>query len=153
MRKSIVIAGFSGIGKTECAKKYKNVIDLDSAEYVYDDRDIQDIPFEERKGQKRKPNPNWPQNYIKAIKKAMNQYDFVLVWDREDIIKEYIKHKIAFLLCYPSIEDLHKYYAERFKNRGNLDNYIQMKFNQYPNKMIFLKPLMLQKLFYVTTKL
>lgn len=70
MNKKIVIAGFSGIGKTTLASKYKNVIDLDAAEFVYDDSNMLNIPFEKRKGEERKANPFWPQNYIKAIKKT-----------------------------------------------------------------------------------
>ena len=77
MKKGIVIAGFSGIGKTTLAKKYKNVIDLDSAEFVYNDSNMLHIPFEKRKGEKRNPNINWPNNYINAIKEAIHQYDLV----------------------------------------------------------------------------
>lgn len=134
MKKGMIIAGFSGVGKTELSKKYKNAIDLDSAEFVYDDSNMLHIPFEQRKGEKRTPNPDWPNNYIDAIKMAVKEYDFVLVWDREDIIEEYFKNKIEFTLCYPVKEDL-PYYIERFKNRGNSEKYIQMKLNQYKDRM------------------
>ena len=97
MKKSIVISGFSGIGKTTLAKKYKNVIDLDAAEFVYDDSNIIHIPFEQRKGEKRNPNKNWPNNYIRAIKDAIQRYDLILVWDREDIIGEYINDIIEIV--------------------------------------------------------
>lgn len=60
MKKGIVIAGFSGIGKTVLGTKYKNVLDLDAAPYVYDDTDMLSISFEQRKGMKRKANPAWP---------------------------------------------------------------------------------------------
>ena len=134
MKKGIVIAGFAGIGKTTLAKKYKNVIDLDSAEFVYDDSNMLHIPFEKRKGEKRNPNINWPNNYINAIKEAIQQYDLILVWDRQDIIKEYIKNDINFTLCYPTKEDLPQY-IERFRNRGNTEKYIKMKLKQYDEKI------------------
>lgn len=146
MKKSIVIAGFSGIGKTELAKKYSNVVDLDSAEYVYDDSDILDIPFERRKGEKRKPNPLWPQNYINKIKEVMTQYDFVLVWDRKDIIEEYIKNDIEFVICYPSYKDLFKYYGKRYIKRGNSRKYIRMKMIQYFKKKIYFRKLNAKKI-------
>lgn len=145
MKKGIIIAGFSGIGKTTLAKKYKNVIDLDSAEFVYDDSNILHVPFEKRKGEKRKPNINWPNNYINAIKEAIHQYDLVLVWDREDIIEEYIKNDIDFILCYPTKEDLNEY-IKRFRARGNTEKYIQMKLKQYDEKIKLFKNLKIEKI-------
>lgn len=146
--KGIVIAGFSGIGKTTLANKYKNVIDLDAREFAYDDSDIMHIPLEKRKGEKRPANPNWPQNYIDAIKKVINKYDIILVWDREDIIKEYLKNKIEFILCYPAKEDL-KYYIQRFKERGNTPQYIEWKLKQYEEKLLFFQTLTVKKIILV----
>lgn len=145
MKKGIIIAGFSGIGKTTLSHKYTNIIDLDSAEFVYDDSDILHVPFEKRKGENRKPNPYWPQNYINAIKKAILEYDIVLVWDRQDIINEYLNNNFEFILCYPSKEDLTNY-IQRFKNRGNSEKYIKMKLSQYDEKMIFFETLNVPKI-------
>ena len=130
----IIIAGFSGIGKTTIARKYKNVIDLDASEYAYDEKEFLNIDIEKRKGKVRKPNPNQPNNYIEAIKNAINDYDIILVWDREDIIEEYIKNKFDFMVCYPPKNDLDNY-VQRYKNRGNSDKYIEMKLNQYDNRI------------------
>lgn len=145
MNKGLVIAGFSGIGKTILASKYKNVIDLDSAEYAYDDTNIINIPFEKRKGEKRKINPLWPQNYIIAIKEAQKKYDIILVWDREDIIKEYINSEIKFILCYPSKDDLNNY-IQRYRSRGNSEKYIKWKLRQYEDKMVLFKKLNVPKI-------
>lgn len=145
MKKGIVIAGFSGIGKTTLGSKYKNVIDLDAAEYVYDDTDILHIPFEQRKGMDRKKNPDFPKNYIEAIKSAIYKYDLVLVWDREDILNEYIKNKIDFILCYPDESEFLNY-ATRFKSRGNTDDYIKWKINQYYEKLPFFNKLNVKKI-------
>ena len=127
------------------AKKYSNVIDLDSAKYVYDDSDMLHIPFEQRKVLKRKANPDWPNNYIKQIKQCKKDYDIILVWDREDIIKEYLNNNIGFMLCYPSKEDL-KYYISRFKNRGNSEEYIEWKINQYGEKIKNFEELNVEKI-------
>lgn len=145
MKKGIVIAGFSGIGKTELARKYSNVLDLDSASYVYDDSEILHIPFEQRKGEKRKPNTLWPNNYIEAIQDNLSKFDYVLVWDREDIINAYIKNGIDFILCYPSREALQEY-PQRFRNRGNTEQYIKMKLEQYEEKMRFFAQLDVEKI-------
>lgn len=134
LKKGTIIAGFSGIGKTTLAKKYKNVIDLDASEYAYDEADILNIDIEKRKGEHRKPNPNWPDNYIEAIEKAIRIYDIVLVWDREDIIKEYLKNGFNFMVCYPSRNDLENY-VQRYKSRGNSDKYIEMKLKGYDERL------------------
>lgn len=142
---SIIIAGFSGIGKTSLGKKYSNVIDLDSAEYAYDDSDILYLSLEQRKGIDRKQNKEWPENYIKAIKDAILKYEYVLVWDRIDIVEEYIKNKLDFILCYPSKDSL-EIYKERYKNRGNSDFYIDKKIKEYDEKMKFFNKLNIKKI-------
>ena len=67
MKKGIIIAAFATCGKTYLGKKYKNVIDLESSSYKYDNTEIINIPPEERKGTIRRKNPNWPNNYYNAI--------------------------------------------------------------------------------------
>ncbi len=130
----LVIAGFAGIGKTTLGKKYKNVIDLDSSKYAYDDSDLENLSIEERKGLPRRKNKKWPDNYIKAILDALNTYDFVLVWEREDILEEYQKHHIPFVLCYPNRNSLETY-QKRYKDRGNSEIYIKKKIEQYKRRI------------------
>lgn len=130
----IVIAGFSGIGKSTLARKYKNVIDLDASEFVYDDTGLENLNIEQRKGLKRKSNPNWPKNYIDAIKKEVENYDIVLVWERPDILMEYKRNNIDFSLCYPTKESLN-IYANRYLIRGNSKEYVNMKINQYDERL------------------
>lgn len=142
---AVIIAGFSGIGKTSLGKKYSNVIDLDSAEYAYDDSDILYLNLEQRKGMDRKQNKEWPENYIKAIKDATCKYEYVLVWDRIDIVEEYIKNNLDFILCYPSKDSL-EIYKKRYKNRGNSDFYIDKKIKEYDEKMKFFKELNVKKI-------
>lgn len=136
MSKGMVIAGFSGIGKTELAKKYKNVIDLDAAEYVYDNSCVAHLSLERRKGEERPTNVDWPDNYIEEIRQCILKYDLILVWDREDIINEYFKNNIDFIVCYPSKKDL-PHYIERYRKRGNSEKYIKMKIKQYEKRTIF----------------
>ena len=66
MKKPIIIAGFAGIGKTTLAKKYKNVIDLESSLYKYDNIGLEGIPVEQRKGTIRNPNKDWPRKLYKC---------------------------------------------------------------------------------------
>lgn len=145
MKNGLVIAGFSGIGKTELAKKYNNVIDLDSADYAYDNSALLHLPLEARKGKKRPSNPMWPDNYISVIKESLVKYDLVLVWDREDIIEEYFNNGINFVLCFPDKSDLDNYIS-RYRKRGNSEEYIKMKLEQYDFKMPFFERLNVDKI-------
>lgn len=141
----LIIAGFSGIGKTTLAAKYKNVIDLDAATYVYTDIGLEHLSLEERKGLKRPSNPNWPMNYIEAIQSAIKRYDIILVWDRPDIVNMYLSHHIPFLLCYPSRDSLREYY-DRFISRGNSKSYANMKMDQYETRLSFYQQLPVDKI-------
>ena len=128
----IVIAGFAGIGKTTLAKKYKNVIDVESSPYKWDYSNIDTSNLESLKGTtNRTRNINFPNNYILAIKNAQKQYDIVLVWIHpEEILPEYDKNDIDYILAFPSKEALSEY-RERFITRGNNQEYIEKVLGNY----------------------
>ena len=67
MSKGYLIGGFKAIGKTTLARKYDNVIDLESSDYQYLlDDNLKEFSKEERKGRKdRVKNREYPMNYIK----------------------------------------------------------------------------------------
>ena len=123
MNKCIIIAGYAGIGKTTLAKKYKNVYDIESSIYKWDNSECENIPIEQRKGTRRKQNPLWPQNYINEIQNKSRIYDILLVWIHPDILEIYDKYNISYIICYPEKEAL-KIYKQRFISRGNNKEYI-----------------------------
>lgn len=146
----IVIAGFAGIGKTTLAKKYKNVIDIESSPYKYDYSSTTIDDIEKIKGDKsRSINKDFPLNYINAIKKAIKEYDVVCVWIHpEEALPNYDKYEIEYYLCFPYKDALYEY-KERFLNRGNTKEYIDRVIGDYdkryeqfmsnPHKKILLK--------------
>ncbi len=128
---SLIIAGFAGIGKTTLAKKYKNVIDLESSLFKWDNTGLEDIPVEKRKGlSTRKENKDWPNNYISEIKKQSIVYDVVLVWIRPDVLELYDKNDIEYVMCFPDKESLN-IYVQRYIERGNNKDYIEGIVNNY----------------------
>lgn len=134
MKKGVVIAGFAGIGKTTLAKKYANIIDVESSPYKYDYAGIDKSQYEKVKGSKeRKPNKDYPQNYINAIIDAQTKYDIVLVWLHPEILEEYDKYGIEYILCYPSIEAFTSYRNNLLK-RGNGVEFVDKLLNIYPTR-------------------
>ena len=134
--KGFILAGFSGIGKTMLAQKYSNVVDLDPFVYAYSDN-LNGESIEKHKGETHIPNPDWPQNYLDEIKRCTKIYDLVLVWDRIDIVKEYIANNFSFAICYPDDNSLKKFYKDRFLSRGNSEKYVEWKLKQYEEKIAF----------------
>ena len=126
----MVIAGFAGIGKTTLAKKYKNVVDIESSLYKWDNSGLEDVPVEARKGMKRNENKEWPLNYINEIKDKMEKYDIVLVWIKPDVLELYEKYNIKYTLCYPKEEAL-PIYEQRYRDRGNSEEYINKVINSF----------------------
>lgn len=135
MKKGIVIAGSAGVAKTTLAKKYKNVIDIESSPYKYDYSNIKNVNVEEMKGRRdRVINKEFPLNYINAIKKAKDEYDIVLVWLHPDqILPYYDYYNIDYYLCFPSKEAFSEY-KDRFINRGNNQEFINRVINSYDKR-------------------
>lgn len=128
--KGIVIAGFGGVGKTELAKKYKNVIDLESIfwKWQYNERHMN---IEEYKsGNDRIPNPNFPQNYIEAIKENQKKYDIVLIAYSTIICRAVKENNVSFLLCYPD-KEAKDIYIERYRKRGNNECFINKNIESF----------------------
>lgn len=137
--KKIIIAGFAGIGKTFLAKKYKNVVDLESSRFVYDYTDIPHADYEKLKGTKNRTlNKNFPENYIKAIKESEKKYDVICIWLKLEMLPLYEKNKIDYTICYPSEKAFEKY-KNLYIQRGNNNGWIQHALEAYPKYVAALK--------------
>lgn len=123
MCKGIIISAFATCGKTYLGKKYKNVIDLESSNYKFDNSDLANIPSEERKGTKRKLNSNWPENYYNAIVDATNKYDIVLVQLKPEHFDYFDKHNIRYSIAYPNLNNFEEI-KRRCINRNNNKDFI-----------------------------
>ena len=124
MARGIIIAGFATCGKSILAKKYSNVIDLDSSNYKYNNANIKNVPIEERKGTNRQINRKWPGNYYKAISKAIKKYDVVLVQLKPEHFNYFDKNNIKYSIAYPNINNWEEE-KKKCINRGNNENFIK----------------------------
>ena len=115
----IFIFAFTATGKSTVARKYKNVIDMESTRYKYLDNNVED---ESLKSTKRKINKEWPSNYFKSLKKVKDKYDYILIAD--EICNDFlINNKYDYWYVYPKRE-LKQEYLDRCKKRGNNEEFI-----------------------------
>lgn len=114
-----VLSVFAGLGKTTVGQKYDNVCDLTSSKYRYDYNNINVCDYEKMKYDENVVvNPFWPDNYLGALRDAMNKYDVVLVPSNEDIRLLLQREKMEFMFVLPSM-DSKEMLLERYKDRGN----------------------------------
>ena len=132
MEKILVLA-YPGSGKTELERQYEDVVDFEHQDfrYVYDES-IRHLPLELRKGSAdlRKDKPEWPENFLtnalsEKKKKKIVVSPFVrTVYEayNSDYFKDKAKDVKTILVC-PRLDQFEDY-IERFKKRGNSDNFI-----------------------------
>ena len=114
----VFIFAFTATGKTTVAKKYENVIDLESTYYKY----INYTDDESLKSTARSINEEWPNNYFEALKNVKDKYDYILIAD--EICNEFlINNKYDYWYVYPKRE-LKQEYLDRCKKRGNNEEFI-----------------------------
>lgn len=121
MSKIKVISVFAGLGKTTVGEKYLYVCDLQSSPFRCDYSNIKKEDYEKMKyNSARIPNPEWPNNYLKAIINAIKDYDLVLVPSSEDVRTLLIDNNIDFLFVLPSNDqETRKKLLERYMKRKN----------------------------------
>lgn len=148
MKNKLLILAYMGTGKTQLEKHYKNVVDLDFQDYKYIyDKTIKHLPLEQRKGQTslRTENPEYPNNFITAIFAELEKGKIVVSPFIEHVFKaidgDDFKRKaenVRIILVFPTANNFGEY-VERFKNRGNNDEFIARREKEFPSLMELLE--------------
>ena len=131
---------YMGTGKTELENRYDNVIDFDFQDYKYIyDESIRHLPLEQRKGSTnlRTENPDYPQNFLADAIKLLNEEKIVVSPFIDHVFKAYDGSNIAsqvenlrtILVC-PTRDNFDEY-VERFKKRGNSDEFIARREKEF----------------------
>jgi len=136
---NILVLAYPGIGKTYVADHYQNVIDFEHQHYIHIyDEDIRHQPLEQIKGQtsKRRPNPEWPNNYIGAIKEELKKGRMVITpfipATYEVLTKKDLNQDVRIILAVfdkNNFEDL----AKRYRIRNNTEEFIERRRLDFPN--------------------
>ena len=96
----IFIYAFSATGKSTVAKKYSNVIDMESTLYKYLGVFQED---ESLKSTEREINQQWPENYFNKLMEVNDKYDYILI--SYDICNEFLKeNNFEYWIVYPKKE-------------------------------------------------
>ena len=115
----IFIFAFTATGKSTVARKYENVIDMESTQYKYMNSNVDD---ESLKSTVRNVNKEWPDNYFDALEKIKDKYDYILIAD--EICNDFlVNNKYDYWYVYPK-RKLKQEYLDRCKKRGNNEEFI-----------------------------
>ena len=140
MKDKTLVISYTGTGKTETAKRYSNVVDLDFTDYKYIyDKSARHLPVGLLKGNDkvRTENPDYPQNFINA---ALNQLgrgyivmsafiEFVYDAITSEEFSQRAKDVRIILVC-PTRNDWEEY-ATRFRARGNSEEFITKRETEF----------------------
>ena len=143
----ILIGGFKAIGKSTLAKKYSNVIDVESSNFEYlIDEELKKISVEQRKGLKsRTKNPDYPLNYYNELISNLKKNHIVLFANKTEVVELLNKNNIDYYIVWPE-ENMLDEIIDRSKKRGNNERFIsrikQVYYEDFPknnDKVIWLK--------------
>ena len=115
----IFVYCYTATGKSTVAKRYSNVIDMESTLFKYTNTKIEN---EQEKGTKREINPDYPQNYFEALEQVKDKYDYILISD--SVCNQWLRERgYGYWQVYPSVQ-LKEEYLRRMKERGNNQDFI-----------------------------
>lgn len=119
---SIIICGFSGIGKSSAAEALansgKSVIDMESSVYSHrEDGSLDD---------------NFPQNYIDALQASisLDQGDYYFLSCHQSVRDELTKRCIKYILIRPE-RSCRNEYVKRWLNRGSTAEFITNMYSKW----------------------
>lgn len=132
MKRTKVISGFPGVGKSYMFNNKTDLIILDSGSSNFSwVKDLEGNNTRER-------NPEFPQNYINHIKENLGKVDIIFV-SSHDVVRNALRESnISYILAYPNIT-LKDEYIKRYRDRGNDEPFISMINNKWDEFIMGIK--------------
>lgn len=136
MKQKILVLAYPGSGKTYLADHYKNISDFEFQHYRYDYGEHKHLPLEQLKGRTeiRTNNLDWPQNFFKALDSELENGRIVLVPFATSLLEilDYLEtsRETRIIFAIQNKDSFDKL-AENFKNRGNSEEFIERRRNDF----------------------
>lgn len=135
----MIIAAYSGTGKSSFGARFENAVDLASMPWhrILPPKNSEE---ENESGKGRMDvftDPLYPDNYIIHILRAEREHDYVLIpTDMQVVRRLREQYGRTIVLCYPG-DELKDEYRERFIARGNSEDFLNLFIERWDN---FLEP-------------
>lgn len=133
----MIIAAFSGVGKTYFCKNVEGAKDFVCMPYKYFLPETEDNKVEDEKVKadfSLEMNPEYPTNYINAIMENIDKYKYLVIPSDSRVLEGLKDKHIPYILCFP----LHKAkeeYRKRYLQRGNTEEFINIFIGGWDNFM------------------
>ncbi|MFZ6022475.1 MAG: hypothetical protein ACOYT9_03325 [Patescibacteria group bacterium] len=136
MEEKILVLAYPGSGKTYLADHYENVSDFEFQHYRYDYGEFKHLPLEQLKGRTeiRTNNRNWPGNFFRALQEELEKGRIVVVPFATSLLEilDFLEASSGVRIIF-AIQDKDSFeqLAESFKKRGNNDEFIERRRNDF----------------------
>lgn len=125
-----IIAVQSGLGKTYCDKKYKEILDTDkyTLDIKYNREEYPDLNDEEFKGIFKEEKENWFEEYSRFILETLKiaKEPIITLWLKKDLLDFLFKNGIKVEVLIANPEHVSKdVFVKRFLNRGNNSSFCE----------------------------
>ena len=122
----MIIAAYAGTGKTYFASLYpQKVIDLVCMPYKYIINSNNIFDESSKANIDDVLNPNWPLNYLLAIKNNLQSDKIILIPPDYFILMLLKSENMQYYICYPQ-RNIKEQYLKRYIDRGNNANFIDI---------------------------
>lgn len=136
VKNKILVLAYPGSGKTYLADNYKNISDFEFQHYRYDYGEHKHLPLEQLKGRTeiRTNNPEWPNNFFKALDIELKKGRIVLVPFATSLLEilDYLETSSGVRIIFAiQNKDTFEQLAESFRSRGNSEEFIERRRNDF----------------------
>ena len=126
----MIIAAYAGCGKSTFAKLRDSALDFHCLPYKYFLDDAHDCREAGKANLENDMRPEWPYNYVSAIKNVMDDYEYILIPSDFRVLALLEKEQIGYTLVYPR-RDAKEEYKKRYIERGNTENFLYIFYEHW----------------------